>query len=190
MTERQFNDSPPSFLSEGLVMDHDANLISTWHLDFRPPAERSPIGQLVKYSRAEHAVERCKTIQLARPPYFRRQGETLIHDENEAQATKVLRREGVPLAVAQAWKQQAREAGADHHVLRRSWPRVLRYSLSGRGRPRVRAVILVDWFLFHVWCQLSEAILGLMFIAAMGTLLVVVQAALWVYRKVRDAWNG
>ena len=109
MTEQQFNDSPPCFLSEGFAMDHDANLISTWHLDFRPPAECSPIGQLVKYSRAEHAVEQCKTIKLARPACFRQQGETLIHDENEAQVTKVVRREGVPLAVAQTWKQQAED---------------------------------------------------------------------------------
>ena len=106
MTEQQFNDSPPSFLNEGFVMDHDANLISTWHIDFRPPAERSPIGQLVKYSRAEHAVEQCKTIKLARPACFRQQGETLIHDVNEAQVTKAVRCEGVPLAVAQAWKRQ------------------------------------------------------------------------------------
>ena len=98
--------SQPQFVNEGFSLDHDANMISTWHLDFRPPAERSPIGQLVKYSRAEHTVERCKTIQLARPPYFRQQGETLIHDENEAHVTNVVKREGVPLAVAQAWKQQ------------------------------------------------------------------------------------
>ena len=98
--------SPPQFVNEGFSLDHDANVISTWHLDFRPPAERSSIGQLVKYSRAEHAIDRCKTIQLARPPYFRQQGETLIHDENEAQVTRVVTREGVPLAVAQAWKRQ------------------------------------------------------------------------------------
>ncbi len=96
----------PQFVNEGFSLDHDANMISTWHLDFRPPAERLPIGQLVKYSRVEHAIERCKTIQLARPLCFRQQGETLIHDENEAQVTKVVKREGVPLAVAEAWQRQ------------------------------------------------------------------------------------
>ena len=83
MTEQQFNDSPPSFLNEGFAMDHDSNLICTWHVDFRAPTARTPIGPLVKYGEDQYAIERCGTIQLARPAYFRREGETLVLDTGE-----------------------------------------------------------------------------------------------------------
>lgn len=83
MTKQQFNDSPPSFLNEGFCMDHNGNLICTWHVDFRGHKERTPIGPVVKYGEEEYAIEHRRTIQLARPAYFRREGETLILDTGE-----------------------------------------------------------------------------------------------------------
>ena len=111
MTERQFNDSPPSFLNEGFAMDHDSNIIWTWHLDFRDPKARTPIGPLVKYGEEEYAVEHSGTIQLTRPEYFRRGGETLILDTGEGfvERRTVVRREASS-AAKNAWTRSLAEA--------------------------------------------------------------------------------
>ena len=88
-------DPAPLFLNEGFSMDHVGNIIMTWHVDFRSPEERSPIGPLVKYGEARYAIDRSRTIQLTRPPYFRKEGETLIHDTGEGLVSRktVVRRE-------------------------------------------------------------------------------------------------
>ena len=83
MTKQKYNDSPTLFLNEGLCMDHDGNLIWTWHVDFRVPKVRTPIGPLVKYGEEEYAIEHSGTVQLARPAFFRKEGETLILDTGE-----------------------------------------------------------------------------------------------------------
>ena len=96
MTEQDaVNDLEPLYLIEGFVLDHDANLISTIHVDLRSPDERTPIGAVVKYSEAQFAIERSRTVQVARPPFFRKKGETQIYDECENLVTKktVVRRE-------------------------------------------------------------------------------------------------
>ena len=76
-------------------MDHDGNMIMTWHVDFRSPEERTPIGPLVKYGEARYAIDRSRTIQLTRPLYFRKEGETLIQDKGEGLVNRkaVVRRE-------------------------------------------------------------------------------------------------
>ena len=104
MTEQQINDSPPSFLNEGFCMDHYSNIIWTCHMDFRDPKARTPIGPLVQYGEEEYAIERSGTIQLTRPIYFRREGETLIYDTGEGfvERRTVIRRE-VSAAVKDAW---------------------------------------------------------------------------------------
>ena len=111
MTEQQFNEPPLSFLNEGFAMDHDSNTIWTWHVDFRDPKARTPIGPLVKYGEEQYAVERCGTIQLTRPPYFRREGETLILDTGEGFVTRrtVVRQEA-PSAVKDAWTRSLGDA--------------------------------------------------------------------------------
>ena len=84
MTEQdEFNDLPSLVLHEGFILDHNGNMVVTVHVDFRMPDERSPIGVLIKYGQTKHAVEEGGTIQLTRPPYFRKKGETLIYDEGE-----------------------------------------------------------------------------------------------------------
>ena len=105
MTEQgAVNDQAPLVLHEGFVLDHDGNMVTTIHVDFRMPDERSPIGVLIKYGQTKHAVEHGGTIQLARPPYFRKEGETLIYDECEGRVVKqtVTRREA-PSDVQEAW---------------------------------------------------------------------------------------
>ena len=107
MTEQDaVNDLAPLFLNEGFSLDHDSNMVSTIHVDFRMPDERSPIGAVVKYGQAKYAIEHSGTIQLTRPPYFRKEGETLIYDKGEGLVTKktVARREA-PAAVQDAWIQ-------------------------------------------------------------------------------------
>ncbi len=79
----------PFLMGEGSHLDHDGNLICSTYVDFRPPSERRPIERLVKGSRREHAIELSRTIQIAKPEYFRHFGENLIRDLNEAYATQV-----------------------------------------------------------------------------------------------------
>ena len=105
MTERgAVNDHAPLVLHEGFILDHDDNMVVTIHVDFRMPDERSPIGAVVKYGRAKYAMEHSGTIQLTRPPYFRKEGETLIYDKGEGRVMKqtVSQREA-PSAVKDAW---------------------------------------------------------------------------------------
>ena len=111
MTEQQSNDSPPSFLNEGFCMDHDSNLIWTMHVDFRGHKARTPIGPLVKYGEEEYAIEHSGTIQLTRPVYFRREGETLILDTGEGfvERRTVVRREA-PAADKDAWTRSLADA--------------------------------------------------------------------------------
>ena len=111
MTEQQFNDSPQSFLNEGFAMDHDSNLICTGHVDFRAPTARTPIGPLVKYGEEQYAIERCRTIHLARPAYFRKEGETLISDTGEGFVEREIGvRLEAPTAVNQAISDAINEA--------------------------------------------------------------------------------
>ena len=75
-------------LQEGYSLDHYGNLIGSWFVDFRMPTERSPIGAVTKYCEERYAIERNYTVKLAKPPSFRHEGETLIHDKNEGLVTK------------------------------------------------------------------------------------------------------
>ena len=107
MTEQDaVNDLAPFILFEGFSLDHDSNMVATMHVDFRMPDERSPIGAVVKYGQAKYAIEHSGTIQLTRPPYFRKESETLIYDKGEGLVIKqtVARREA-PAAVQDAWIQ-------------------------------------------------------------------------------------
>ena len=99
-------DLSPLILNEGFILDHDCNMVATVHVDFRLPDGRSPIGAVVKYGQAKYAIEHSGTIQLTRPPYFRKEGETLIFDKGEGKVIKqtVVRREA-PAAVQDEWLQ-------------------------------------------------------------------------------------
>lgn len=112
MTEQNaVNDLAELVLHEGFILDHASNMVTTIHVDFRMPDERSPIGALVKYSKTEYAVEHSETIQLTRPPYFRKKGETLIYDEGEGRVVKqtIVRRDA-PSAVQDEWLQSLDDA--------------------------------------------------------------------------------
>ena len=104
MTEQDaLNDLAPLILHEGFILDHTGNMVTTMHVDFRMPDDRSPIGAVVKHGWAKYAIEHRGTIQLARPPHFRKEGETLINDKGEGRVVKktVVRREA-PAAVQNA----------------------------------------------------------------------------------------
>ena len=107
MTEKDaVNNLSPLVLHEGFILDHDGNMVTTVHVDFRMPDERSPVGVLIKYGQTKYAVEERGTIQLARPPYFRKEGETLIYDEGEGRVVKqTVTRHEAPSAVQDAWIQ-------------------------------------------------------------------------------------
>ena len=107
MTEQDaVDDLAPLMLFEGFSLNHDAHMVSTIYVDFRMPDERSPIEAVIKYGEAKHAIGLSETIQLARPPYFRKEGETLIYDKGEGKVIKktVTRREA-PAEVQDAWIQ-------------------------------------------------------------------------------------
>ena len=65
MTEQDaVNDLAPLFLNEGFSLDHDGNMVSTMHVDFRMPDERSPIGAVVKYGQATTNFGRMQTALM------------------------------------------------------------------------------------------------------------------------------
>ena len=107
MTEQDaVNDLTPLVLNEGFILDHDGNMVVTIHVDFRIPDERSPIGAVVKYGQAKYAIDHSGTIQLTRPPYFRKEGETLIYDQGEGRIIKqTVARSDAPAAIQDAWIQ-------------------------------------------------------------------------------------
>ena len=112
MTEQDVvSDLNPLILNEGFILDHGGNMVNTFHVDFRMPDDRSSIGAVVKYGQAKFAIEHSETVQLARPPYFRKEGETLIYDKGEGLVIKktVTRREA-PAAVQEAWIQSLDDA--------------------------------------------------------------------------------
>lgn len=78
----------PLLLQEGFILDHGGNQVLTWHLDFRVLDKRSPIGAVIKYGHEQFAIERRHTVKLAKPPHFRKEGETLINDQSEGFAIK------------------------------------------------------------------------------------------------------
>ena len=53
-------------LNEGLILDHDGNMVAAIHVDFGMPSERPPIGAVVKYGQAKYVIEHSGTIQLRR----------------------------------------------------------------------------------------------------------------------------
>ena len=77
----------PLLFQEGFSIDDAGNQVLTWHVDFRMPDERSPIGTVIKYCQEQLAIERTHTVKLAKPPHYRKEGETLIYDNNEGLAT-------------------------------------------------------------------------------------------------------
>ena len=104
-------------------MDHNGVLIFTWYVDFRMPDDRSSIGAVIKYGHTEFAIERSHTVKLAKPPYYRKEGETLIYDKNEGLVTKetVVQRE-VPISAVE----HARTQSLDEDINRA-------LELSGQG---------------------------------------------------------
>ena len=107
MTEHDaVNNLAPLVLNEGFILDHCGDMVTTVHVDFRMPNERSPIGAVVKYGKAKYAIEHSRNIQLTRPPYFRKEGETLIYDKGEGKVIKqTVARIEAPAAVQEAWTQ-------------------------------------------------------------------------------------
>ena len=107
MTEQDaVNNLAPLILNEGFSLTHDGNMVATFHVDFRMLDERSPIRAVVKYGRAKYDIERSGTIQLTRPPYFRKEGENLIYDKGEGLVIKqTVARHEAPAAVQEAWIQ-------------------------------------------------------------------------------------
>ena len=104
MTEQDaVNYLAPLVVNEGFILDHHGNMVATVHVDFRVPDERSPIGAVVKYGKAKYAIEHSGNIQLTRPPYFRKEGETLIYDKGEGKVIKqTVARSEAPAAVQEA----------------------------------------------------------------------------------------
>ena len=54
-------------LAEGHHVDDAGNLIACTYVDFRDPAERSPISTLRKASSKRHAIPGWETIRISKP---------------------------------------------------------------------------------------------------------------------------
>lgn len=107
----------PLLFQEGFSIDHDGNLIATWHVDFRTADKRSPIGAVIKYCHQKFAIERSHTVKLAKPAYYRQEGETLIYDQGEGLVTKetVVQRE-IPVTALDRATEQSLDADINRAV--------------------------------------------------------------------------
>ena len=65
-------------LADGHHVDDAGNLISCTYVDFRDPAERTPVRTLQKASPKRYAVPDCETIRISTPSCFRDRGEGLV----------------------------------------------------------------------------------------------------------------
>ena len=63
------------YLADGHHVDDAGNLISCTYVDFRDPAERSPITALRKAASQRNAIPGCETIRISTPSCFLGQGE-------------------------------------------------------------------------------------------------------------------
>ena len=72
------------YLADGYHVDDAGNLISCTYVDFRDPAERSPITTLKKASSKRHAIPGCGTIRISKPCCFLGRGEGLAGRDGEA----------------------------------------------------------------------------------------------------------
>ena len=69
---------------EGYWLEDDGHIVSTYFVDVRPAAARSPIMTVFKAYEAQFVPEVCGTILISKPARFRDDGETLISDRDEA----------------------------------------------------------------------------------------------------------
>ena len=74
------------YLADGHHVDDAGNLISCTYVDFRDPAERSPITTLKKGSSRRHAIPRCGTIRISTPSCYLGRGEGFAGRGAEAHA--------------------------------------------------------------------------------------------------------
>ena len=62
------------YLADGYHVVDGRILISCTYVDFRDPAERSPITTLKKASSKRHSIPGCGTIRISKPCCFLGQG--------------------------------------------------------------------------------------------------------------------
>ena len=74
-------------LLDAYFVDDADRLICTTYVDLREPAGRSPITTLTKGCAKPYAIEPCRMVRISKPEQFRKQGEGLIKDPSEAQAS-------------------------------------------------------------------------------------------------------
>lgn len=79
-------DDDTLWTAEGAILDDAGNLIATTYVDLRDATRRTPIRNLVKGCRREHAPEDSETILISSLARFRKEGENLIRDEQEGLA--------------------------------------------------------------------------------------------------------
>ena len=72
---------------DSYFLDEYGNLIFTLFIDLRDNSRGGPINTLIKGSREEHAIENCERVRISKLEHFREQGENLIQDPLEGEAT-------------------------------------------------------------------------------------------------------
>ena len=76
---------PDSFVfPESNYFDDIGNLILTYYVDLRDPADRTPIQTLIRGCETRYAIEHRKRARISKPILFRKHGESLIKDPEEA----------------------------------------------------------------------------------------------------------
>ena len=64
--------------------------MSTHYVDFRSPADRTPIQTLIKVCEKRFALEVCGTVRISKPECFRGNGETLLNDPEEVNLSRTV----------------------------------------------------------------------------------------------------
>lgn len=73
--------------AEGFVLDDACNLIGMSYVDLRDGTGRTPIRNLIKACKREHALEDSETILISPVARFRNEGKNLIRDPQEGRAS-------------------------------------------------------------------------------------------------------
>ena len=80
-------------LPEGHYLDDTETVISTTFVDVRDIGNRTPIIGLIKSSREDHAIPRCRTIHVCTLKHYREHENPTIRDRGEGYASRVQVRE-------------------------------------------------------------------------------------------------
>ena len=146
------------YLADGHHVDDAGNLVACTYVDFRDPAERTPITVVRKASSKRYAIPGCETIRISKPACFLEHGERFADGgESHHSANGWIYCASVEPETAEeqaAWR-KAVPAGCDavSPIRRpRAFARALGAMAAEQAGPRGRIVLLRSTLDEHAFC--------------------------------------